>query len=231
MNIAILEDDRDQALLIAEWLYQDGHVCDCFVSGHDFTHAIKNNTYDMLLIDWIIPDLNGLDVLHWVRETIDWHIPVLFVTKMDREEDIVQALNDGADDYMTKPIRQKELLARIAALARRSTTVNNNKSVIKLTPYSIDRSQRQIQKEGKNIPLTHIEFDLALFMFRNYGRMLSRDYILKNVWGKSSKLNTRTVDTHISRIRKKLELYPANGWKLVPIYQHGYRLEKINAQS
>lgn len=227
MDIALLEDDRDQALLIKEWLFQVGHTCNSFEKGHEFTHAMKNNTYELLLIDWIIPDISGIDVLHWVREHMDWLIPVIFITIMDREEDIVQALNDGADDYMTKPIRQKELLARIEALARRSAIIDNKQTKLTLDPFSIDRNKRLIQKNGEKISLTHIEFDLAWFMFKNYGRILSRAYILKNVWGKGSEINTRTVDTHMSRIRKKLELYPESGWKLVPIYQHGYRLEKI----
>ncbi len=226
MNIALLEDDTDQALIISEWLFQGGHVCNHYQSGYEFTHALKNNTYDLLLIDWIIPDLNGIDVLHWTREHIEWRIPILFITKMDREEDIVQALNEGADDYMTKPIRQRELLARIEALHRRSMTVDESSSILKLEPYCIDRSQRIIQRNGIHIPLTHIEYDLALFMFRNNGRILSREYILKNVWGKNNDISTRTVDTHMSRIRKKLDISAENGWKLSPIYQHGYRLDQ-----
>ncbi len=213
--------------MIAEWLFSSGHDCSIFESGHELTNAVKNKTYDLLLLDWIIPDLNGLDVLHWVREHIEWRIPILFITKMDREDDIVQALNDGADDYMTKPIRQKELLARIEALTRRTKSVNESQTILTLEPYSIDRSQRLIQRDGKTIAMTHIEFDLAVFMFRNYGRILSRDYILRHVWGKNNEISTRTVDTHMSRIRKKLDFCSENGWRLAPIYQHGYRLDKL----
>lgn len=213
--------------MIAEWLFSSGHDCSIFESGHELTNAVKNKTYDLLLLDWIIPDLNGLDVLHWVREHIEWRIPILFITKMDREDDIVQALNDGADDYMTKPIRQKELLARIEALTRRTKSVNESQTILTLEPYSIDRGQRLIQRDGKTIAMTHIEFDLAVFMFRNYGRILSRDYILRHVWGKNNEISTRTVDTHMSRIRKKLDFCSENGWRLAPIYQHGYRLDKL----
>ncbi|HFD11155.1 MAG TPA: response regulator transcription factor [Crenotrichaceae bacterium] len=228
MNIALLEDDQAQAVIIAEWLFQGGHVCNCFESGHAFTHAVKNNTYDLLLLDWIIPDLNGIDVLHWARENLEWRIPILFISQMDREEDIVQALHLGADDYMIKPVRHRELLARIEALTRRSTIADDSNTILSLAPYSIDRSQRVILKDGKNIPMTHIEFDLAVFMFRNYGRVLSRNYILKHVWGKNNEISTRTVDTHMSRIRKKLDICSENGWKLVPIYQHGYRLHRLS---
>ncbi len=231
MNIALLEDDQDQALIYAEWLFHGGHVCDIFKSGREFVQAVKKNTYDILLLDWIIPDLNGIDVLHWVRENMEWRIPVLFITIMDREENIVQALNDGADDYMTKPVRQLELLARIEALERRSTSLDDSQAIMTLNPYSIDRSQRKIQRDGEHITMTHIEFDLAVFMFRNYGRILSRGYILENVWGKNTEISTRTVDTHMSRIRKKLAICSENGWKLAPIYQHGYRLDKLTTEA
>ena len=230
MNIALLEDDPDQALIVAEWLTHGGHCCDCFETGRQFTQSVKNNTYDLLLLDWLIPDMDGIDVLLWVREHMEWHIPVLFVTKLDREKDIVHALNQGADDYMVKPIRQMEMIARIEALGRRATLIADNHKILTLGRYTIDRNQRIIQKDGELITMTHIEYDLAVFMFRNYGRVLSRSYILEHVWGKNTKLNTRTIDTHICRIRKKLKICSENGWNLVPIYQHGYRLEKLSDQ-
>ncbi|MCH9698936.1 MAG: response regulator transcription factor [Gammaproteobacteria bacterium] len=229
MNIALLEDDQDQAILIAEWLLQGGHICNCFQSGDDFTYALKNNTYDLLLIDWVVPDMSGIDALHWVREHIEWRIPILFITKMDREEDIVQALNEGADDYMSKPIRQKELIARIEALHRRATNDDQKGNLLEYKPYTINREQRCFQLNDSTISMTHIEFDLAVFMFRNQGRVLSREYILRNVWGKNSEISTRTVDTHMSRIRKKLHIGPDNGWKLTPVYQHGYRLDSVGS--
>jgi DNA-binding response OmpR family regulator len=230
VNIALLEDDPDQAVIIAEWLVLGGHHCDCFESGTQFTQSVKHNTYDVLLLDWLIPDMNGIDVLLWVREHMEWHIPVLFVTKMDREEDIVHALNQGADDYMTKPIRQMEMLARVEALRRRTTLDSGHQKMLALDPYCIDLNQRKILKHGEHITMTHIEFDLAVFMFRNSGRVLSRSYILEHVWGKNTKYNTRTIDTHMSRIRKKLAICSENGWNLVPIYQHGYRLEKLTTK-
>ncbi len=228
MQLALLEDDPDQSMMIKEWLLHHGHQCTCFESGREFVKTVKRNTYDILILDRQIPDMDGIDVLKWIRGNLDWRIPVLITTKMDSEEDIVYGLNQGADDYMIKPIKHKELLARIDALGRRFLNTEDTDAILNVAPFRIDRNKRQIQKDNEIIPTTNIEFDLTLFMFQNYGRVLSRGYILENVWGRHADITTRTVDTHVSRIRKKLGIVPQNDWQLVPIYQHGYRLEKLD---
>lgn len=227
LYIALLEDDPDQALIVAEWLKEAGHKCDSYRGGRVFIQGVKRNTYDILVLDWIVPDMSGLDVLYWVRENVDWRIPVIFTTQMDREEDVVRVLDEGADDYMAKPVKRRELLARIAALGRRTLNSHEGHEVLEFDPFQIDREYRIVQKSGIEISLTNIEFDLTIFLFRNHGRILSRGYILENVWGRNSEVNTRTVDTHISRVRKKLGICQEIGWRLSPIYQHGYRLEKL----
>ncbi len=230
MQLALLEDDPDQSAMMKEWLLQHGHQCICFESGREFVKTVKRETFDILILDRLVPDMDGIEVLKWVRENLDWRIPVLITTQMDSEEDIIYGLNQGADDYMIKPIKHKELLARIDALGRRFLTAEDTNSVLQVEPFHIDRNKRQIKFDNTIIPTTNIEFDLALFMFRNYGRVLSRGYILENVWGRNADITTRTVDTHVSRIRKKLRIVPENAWQLVPIYQHGYRLEKLDSQ-
>lgn len=227
MYLALLEDDPDQSAMMKEWLLHSNHHCDSFDSGRAFIKTVKWNTYDLLILDWLVPDMNGVEVLKWVRENLDWRIPVLFTTQKDSEEDIVYGLSQGADDYMIKPLKHRELLARIDALGRRSLNTEDTNPILQVDPFRIDRNTRQIHKNNELIPTTNIEFDLALFMFRNYGRVLSRGYILENVWGRNADITTRTVDTHVSRIRKKLGISPEHNWQLVPIYQHGYRLEKL----
>jgi DNA-binding response OmpR family regulator len=227
MQIALLEDDPDQSAIIMEWLLHEGHQCACFESGREFIKTVKWNTFDLLILDRLIPDIDGVEVLKWVRENLDWRIPVLFTTQLDSEEDIVYGLNQGADDYMVKPIKHRELLARIEALGRRSLNTEDT-AILKPEPFQIDRNTRQIRRNNEMIPTTNIEFDLALFMFRNYGRVLSRGYILESVWGRNADVNSRTVDTHVSRIRKKLGISPEHAWQLVSIYQHGYRLDKLD---
>jgi len=187
---------------------------------------VRRESFDLLILDWLVPEISGLEVLDWVRANLDWRIPILFVTTMDREEDIVHGLEHGADDYMTKPVRQRELLARIAAIARRGTSAEDDRGTLELEPYRIDLQTRIISRTGQAIELTQKEYELAVFLFRNADRVLSRGHILQSVWGRNPDLNTRTVDTHISRLRNKLGLNERGTWRLNSIYQHGYRLER-----
>lgn len=226
MYIALLEDDPDQSMLLQAWLEDAGHKCEVFHSGKELTMALLRNSYDVLLLDWLIPDMSGLEVLEWVRENIEWRIPVLFITQQGAEEHIVQALEGGADDYMPKPVKRAEMLARIGSISRRMHPQTSNEDTLEFLPYQLQRSARSVKLRGENIEVTRKEFELTLFFFKNAGRVLSRGYILETVWGRSAEVNTRTVDTHISRLRRKLMIGPENNWRLTSIYQHGYRLEK-----
>jgi DNA-binding response OmpR family regulator len=212
---------------LSKWLVAAGHGCEHFDASKPFIRQIKRESFDLLVLDWLVPEMSGLEVLDWVRENIDWRIPTIFVTTMDREEDIVRALEHGADDYITKPVRERELLARINAVARRSLPSEDGKPILEFEPYTIDQEHRTISHAGAKVELTQKEYELALFLFRNAGRVLSRGYILQNVWGRNPDINTRTVDTHVSRIRSKLGITGDSHWRLTSVYQHGYRLERI----
>ncbi len=227
MRVALLEDDQDQANLFLEWLKGAGHSCEHFKSGKQFVRTIKHDSFDALILDWMVPDMDGYEVLGWVRQNFEWPIPVLFVTAKDKEDDIVRALEQGADDYIVKPAKQRELLARITAVARRVATVDDSLSIIDFEPFHIDLANHEIKKSSLRIEVTQKEYELIVFLFRNIGRVLSRAHILESVWGRNPDINTRTVDTHISRIRTKLTLAAEMGWKLASIYQHGYRLERL----
>jgi DNA-binding response OmpR family regulator len=226
MFIALLEDDQDQSVLIQAWLEDANHKCKVFTSGKELTMALVKESYDLLILDWMVPDMDGMEVLGWVRENIEWKIPVLFVTQRDAEEDVVSALAGGADDYMAKPIKRAEMLARVESISRRSQANPVDEDILQYPPYTLQRSARIIKLHNQVIEVTQKEFELTLFLFKNAGRVLSRGYILETVWGRSAEVNTRTVDTHVSRLRRKLSLYKENGWQLSSIYQHGYRLEK-----
>ncbi len=231
MRIAILEDDQDIANLMQLWLEEAGHDCKLYLNSKSFMSGVNRENFDLLILDWMLPDINGDEVLKWLRENFDWPIPVLFITLRDSEEDIVYVLEQGADDYMTKPVKKLEMLARVNALGRRSQGGISNKGKQEFGHYELDYNGRTIAHAGKDIELTQKEFDLATFLFRNTGRVLSRQHILESVWGKTGDINTRTVDTHVSRLRNKLSLNKENEWKLSAIYHHGYRLEHLGASN
>lgn len=232
MRIALLEDDEHIAKLISLWIEEEGHHCTIFSDGRQMLNALKADSYDLLLLDWMVPEIDGEGVLVWARENLNWRIPIVFLTMRDNEEDIVKILSLGADDYITKPIRQKEMLARVTALARRANVLDTEKTTsdeLQYGPYTINLKTNMVTRNGSSIKLTQKEFELVLFLFRNLGRIVSRGHMLESVWGHNQDINTRTADTHISRIRNKLGLVPENGWRISAIYHHGYRLEQVDA--
>ena len=230
MRIIYLEDDPAQMELVTMWLEQANFICQHFSTAKSFLADVKKETYDIAIMDWELPDMNGDEILSTLRETLNIQLPLICTTVRDQEENIVKALKLGADDYMTKPISRGELLARLGALARRDQRVSQDDS-IESPPYFFDNTSNQLTRFGELIALTDKEFLLAKLLFLNVGRMLSRKYLLETVWGTRGDLDTRTVDTHISRIRKKLELNAQNGWRLMPVYKFGYRLEKMNSDN
>lgn len=228
MKIALLEDEVEQARNLSALLSENQHSCDYFHTGKSFIYEVLHNSYDMLILDWQLPDMEGTEVLKQLRAQLSWRIPVLFLTQRDSEADIITALDVGADDYLVKPARPGELAARVKALGRRMGGESDEQELLEIAPYTIDLAKRSIVYQGAEVSLTDKDFDLAVFMFQNIGRLLSRDFLLERVWGISSDINTRTVDTHVSRLRRKLEIKPENGFRIKTIYQHGYRLERVD---
>lgn len=227
-RIAVLEDDSSQAKLVEHWIASQGYVCRTFSRGRDILDALLHDTYDLAVLDWRVPDVSGEEVLRLLRKSLREPLPVLFTTARDREEDIVHALKSGADDYLVKPLRRLEFLARLEALLRRFRgPALDAERPIEVEEFRIDPQGRTVHKAGTLIELTQKEFEMAALLFRNVGRLLSRSYLLDAVWGISAEVSTRTVDTHASQLRSKLGLYPEHGWKLSAVYQHGYRLERI----
>jgi len=223
----MLEDELDIAAAMQQWLEAGGHTVHHFASGKAIVREAARESFDLFLLDWHVPDLSGAEVLKWLREKQQSTVPVLFVTSRDSEEDIVAALTAGADDYMIKPVRRMELLARVEALLRRMRPRLPEVEAIDLPPYHIDLVNRVVKLDDVAIEMTDKEYDLTLFLFRNLGRLLSRGHISESVWGRSADIQSRTVDTHVSRVRKKLDFGPERGLRLTPIYNFGYRLEKV----
>lgn len=231
MRVAILEDDPDQAELTRRWLKSADYSVDCYADGGSFLRAVRRESFDLYVLDWVLPDLSGIEVLRKLRSEMSDFTPVVIVTAKNEEQSIVRGLEAGADDYLVKPVRQAELVARLAAIFRRSAGLPGGDGKLDVMPYSINNDSKSVELRDATVSLTNREFELANFLFRNAGKMLSRGHILEAIWGiENRSVSTRTVDTHMSRLRKKLDLCEENGWKLSAIYQHGYRLEKLSSQ-
>jgi DNA-binding response OmpR family regulator len=226
MHIAILEDDADQRALLELWVGSGQHTTRGFGMAAEFIEGAKRERFDLLLIDWMLPDGTGADVLQWVRGNLGWGIPIVVVTARDDEATVVAALKMGADDYVVKPPKPMELLARLENVARRVKP--GGLPVLRLGSYEVDIAGHRLSLDGAPITLTQKEFDLSVYLFQNPGKLLSRDHLLNKIWGLNTDVDTRTVDTHISRLRKKLLLDGSKGWKLTPIYGYGYRFDRVD---
>jgi len=227
MRIGILEDDATQVELYKLWFSTAQHECRIFGTIAEFIAGAGKERFDLFLLDWVLPDGTAEKALKWLRETLGWEVPVICVTLRDAEQDVVGALRLGADDYVVKPPKYFELLARIDSLARRSRATRL--PVLRLGTYEIDQENREIRVSGKPVELTQKEYELSCYLFSNPGRLLSRVHLLEAVWGLRAEIDTRTVDTHVSRIRRKLKIYPESGWEIISVYGYGYRLEQAGA--
>ena len=229
MRIAVLDNDRSQADLICQVLTAAGHSCQSYDSGKEMLAHLRKDSTDMLILDWQVVDMSGVDVLRKAREKMPGHTPIMFLTGSSGEDDIVAGIGAGATDYMIKPLRRGELVARVQAMLRRAYPSQNSAEMLQFGPYVFETRPGRLLMDGAVIDVTHKEFYLALLFFRNIGRPLSRAYIHEAVWIRETAVPSRTMDTHVSRVRNKLQLKPENGFRLVPVYSYGYRLEKLGA--
>lgn len=226
-TIGLLEDDPDLADLVQAWLEGAGYFVRCYRNATEYRRRQGGEAVDLLLLDWMLPDGSGIEIVEAIRSSRNASLPVIFLTARGSEDDIVRALTGGGDDYVVKPPKQRELLARVAAVLRRRGIERDGEQAFELAPYRIDAQRRRIHIGEREVELTQREFDLASYLLRRHGRIVSRDALLRSVWNLGAEVSTRTVDTHVSRLRKKLELAGENGWRLAAIYQHGYRLEQV----
>lgn len=242
MRIGLLEDDKSQIELISLWASEAGDQLQSYTTGKSFRDAMGKEDFDLLVLDWHLPDTTGIEELDWLRGEKASSTPVIFITSRDSEESVVEALDHGADDYMVKPVNKSVTLARIKALQRRNRIGDvdgdpesdaalkskQHPDIEVFEPYVVNELEKSISINNEVIKLTNKEFELAAFLFRSAGCLISRDHLLEDIWGTRGDLNTRTVDTHVSRIRSKLGINPSVGWQLSSIYQRGYRLFKVS---
>lgn len=215
IRILIVEDERPIANLIDWNLTSYGYSCQKVYDGLAASDLILENSYDLILLDIMLPGVDGYSLLEQIKPT---GTPVIFLTAKGSVADRVQGLRAGADDYLVKPFEIVELLARVETVLRR---VGKSKDRIQIGDVIIDESSMQVTKAGAPVALTKKEFDLLLLFARNQNMALFRESIYERVWEAEYTGDSRTVDLHVQRLRKKL------GWQnqLTAVYKVGYRLE------
>lgn len=227
MRIAAVDDDPAQLDLIKAVVASMGHDCHPFLDGTSLLRLLPRETFDLFIVDWELPDISGPKVIRTIRTMSMAPMPILMMTNRSDERDIIEGLNCGADDYMVKSARVGELRARLMALLRRGGHTPTPTELI-WGRYRFLVQDRMVRVDGVEAStLTSKEFDLALLMFRNLGRLLSRAHLIEAVWGIDADISSRSLDVYMSHVRSKLSLRAESGYKLVSVYNHGYRLEDL----
>jgi DNA-binding response OmpR family regulator len=221
-RVLIVEDDRDIADLVSRYLQKAGFATETLSSGADALPVIKNRPPDLIVLDLMLPQVDGLEICRAVRaDARTAAIPVIMLTARGEESERIVGLEIGADDYMQKPFSPRELVARVRALLRRLQRQSPPDAKVTYGSIAIDTERHTVEADGRPIVLTAKEFLLFEYLLRHRGRVLSRDVLLTDVWGYKYTGGTRTVDVHVRRLREKL---PALAQALVTVKQFGYKL-------
>ena len=217
IRVLIVEDEKPISNLIRMSLTKEGFHCACAYDGGEAADLLEKNAYDLILLDVMLPGTDGFGLLEYIRPL---GIPTIMVTARDETDCKVRGLREGADDYLTKPFQLAELLARVEAVLRRAGKLQ---AVWQEGDLSVDLTSRRVTRAGEPVPLTNKEYELLTLFLQNQGTALCRDVILERVWGFDyDGADSRTLDLHIQRLRKKL------GWqeRITTIRRYGYRLER-----
>lgn len=226
MRVAVADDEEATRLLLTDLLSRHGYICAAFRNGRDLLAALQRDTFDLIIVDWSMPEPNGLEIIRWARANLDSSPPIIMLTNHAGKDDVVTCLNAGADDYIVKPELPHVIMARANAVLRRSAHTKPQEGRFeRFGAYAFDRLQETVTFGDDDVRLTSREFALARLLFQNLHRALSRAYIMETLWNSAADLHTRTLDMHISRVRAKLRLRPENGYRLLPVFSYGYRLE------
>lgn len=215
-RILIVEDEISISDLIKIGLESQGYKCECALDGETASDYIEQRKYDLILLDIMLPKIDGYELLEYIKQTTQ--VPVIFITAKGQTKDKINGLKKGADDYITKPFEIEELIARVEAVLRR---YNKTSDIIKIDNITINVVARVVKNKNNKIELTPKEFDLLMLLIQNKNTALYRETIFEKVWGEELEFETRTLDLHIQRLRKKLE------WKdkIKTVYKIGYMLE------
>ncbi|MFM0033312.1 response regulator transcription factor [Paraburkholderia strydomiana] len=228
MKVAVLEDSREIREFVSHQLTSAGYQCQEFVDSRSLLDELRRQTFDLLVLDWMLPDRPGTEVLHWVRANLPRTLAVLFLTSRASDDDMSSVLNSGADDYLVKPVTSAMLLARTRALLRRCSIPAESSGPQSFDDFEFDSGRGELRLRGTLISLTPKQFALALLLFQHLDDPLPNAQIIETVWRRApDEPALRTLSTHASMLRTKLGLRPQNGYRLMPIYGYGYRLQRV----
>jgi len=226
VKIAMLEADPTLALVIEQTLRLNDHQCTRFIHGRTLIQALRGGSFELLLLDGDTRGISAFDVLSWVRRTLGPDLPVIMLGERGDEAYVTRCFAEGADACLCKPLRTGELAARVLALRRRCAPPAVQSCDLSHGAFRFATADRRVWVNGKLVSLAPKEFDLAVLLFRNMGSLVLRQTMVEQVWRYHVETSSRTVDSHLSRVRTKLALWPQNGVRLSAIYGLGNRLDK-----
>jgi DNA-binding response OmpR family regulator len=221
-KIMIIEDEKRILMALEDNLKLEGYRIDSALDGEEGLSRVMENKYDLIILDIMLPKMNGFDVCRQIRQK-GISTPILMLTAKSQEIDKVLGLELGADDYVTKPFSSRELLARVKALLRRAKPHEQEKEVYDFGELEIDFKKYEAKKRGELIFLTALEFSLLFILVKHNGEVVSRDVILDEVWGDDVFVQPRTVDKHIAELRKKIENDPSHPRHILGVRSIGYK--------
>jgi two-component system alkaline phosphatase synthesis response regulator PhoP len=221
-KILLVEDEADLVVTLADRLRTEGYLVEAVGDGEKALDLLASQAFDLVILDILLPGKSGIDVCRDLRQ-LGATVPVLMLTARSQPVDKVVGLKIGADDYVTKPFEMMELLARIEALLRRAQAAGSGGPVYEFGPVSVNVRGAEVRRDGKPMALSAREFQLLRYFIEHRGAALSREELLRNVWGYEASLSTRTVDVHVAWLRQKLEPDPKNPQFILTLQGIGYK--------
>jgi two-component system response regulator ResD len=231
VKILVIDDEVNMRNLLSIFLTKDGLEVTESKNGPEALDILAKKSFDLIILDVMMPYMDGWEVCQKIRENLN--TPILMLTARSETKDKIQGLNLGADDYLVKPFDQEELIARVFALLRRTSTEQTTTKESAVQSYGdikIDKEGRQVQVEDQFVDLTPKEFELLVILATNQGRALSREILLENVWGHDFYGDNRTVDTHVKNIREKLRQAGLSAVPIQTVWGVGYKFVVMEEQ-